>query len=324
MLRLDLEASEAVINYTPFGMDWQASGAYWGELKFRFSTKYYDEETGWYYYGYRYYGPQTGRWPSRDPINERGGINLYGFVGNDGVNRLDYLGLVEHHVINWDYERLKNHLLVLAAGVDLKNDQPLSCFKFHVGHERQSYKEAVYSILSEHHKRWVRDTNSDNAQALRYLEEARAEAESKIINGTLDPNRRAVRYVYLGTVQGYNSKSTWCSEFQIDRQKGQGPSGMGRMLVEEYDEEQKKGKRRSRIETGTKIVSGGVAALPILDQLRQIKGLSDWNEDELQELADYVESYNDGDALAAGWITAILDKRGVQDIAIHTLSNALN
>ena len=140
----------------------------------------------------------------------------------------------------------------------------------------------------------------------------------------MDPNRRAVRYVYLGTVQGYNSKSTWCSEFQIDRQKGQGPSGMGRMLVEEYDEEQKKGKRRSRIETGTKIVSGGVAALPILDQLRQIKGLSDWNEDELQELADYVESYNDGDALAAGWITAILDKRGVQDIAIHTLSNALN
>ena len=153
MLRLDLEASEAVTNYTPFGMDWQASGAYWGELKFRFSTKYYDEETGWYYYGYRYYGPQTGRWPSRDPINERGGINLYGFVGNDGVNRLDYLGLVEHHVINWGYERLKNHLLVLAAGVDLKNDQPLSCFKFHVGHERQSYKEAVYSILSEHHKR---------------------------------------------------------------------------------------------------------------------------------------------------------------------------
>ena len=93
MLRLDLEASEAVINYTPFGMDWQASGAYWGELKFRFSTKYYDEETGWYYYGYRYYDPVTGRWPSRDPIEEQGGINLYGFVSNDGVNRWDFLGL---------------------------------------------------------------------------------------------------------------------------------------------------------------------------------------------------------------------------------------
>ncbi len=45
------------------------------------------------YYTYRYYDPVTGRWPSRDPIEERGGVNLYGFVGNDGVNWLDYFGL---------------------------------------------------------------------------------------------------------------------------------------------------------------------------------------------------------------------------------------
>ena len=59
---------------------------------FRFSTKYLDSETGLYYYGYRFYNPVTGRWPSRDPIEEDGGINLYGFVGNDGVNRWDLLG----------------------------------------------------------------------------------------------------------------------------------------------------------------------------------------------------------------------------------------
>ncbi|MFU8893806.1 MAG: tyrosine-type recombinase/integrase [Luteolibacter sp.] len=45
------------------------------------------------YYGYRWYDPVTGRWPSRDPIGERGGFNLYGFVGNDGVNWVDNLGL---------------------------------------------------------------------------------------------------------------------------------------------------------------------------------------------------------------------------------------
>jgi len=45
------------------------------------------------YYGYRYYDPVTGRWPSRDPIEEEGGINLYGFVGNNGVSTWDYLGL---------------------------------------------------------------------------------------------------------------------------------------------------------------------------------------------------------------------------------------
>jgi RHS repeat-associated protein len=45
------------------------------------------------YYGYRYYHPQTGRWINRDPIEEEGGLNLYGFVGNGGANQWDILGL---------------------------------------------------------------------------------------------------------------------------------------------------------------------------------------------------------------------------------------
>jgi len=40
-----------------------------------------------------HYDPNIGRWISRDPIEERGGPNLYGFVGNDGVNWVDLLGL---------------------------------------------------------------------------------------------------------------------------------------------------------------------------------------------------------------------------------------
>ena len=48
--------------------------------------------SGVFFYGYRYYDPVTGRWPSRDPIGEQGGVNLYGFVGNDGINRWDLLG----------------------------------------------------------------------------------------------------------------------------------------------------------------------------------------------------------------------------------------
>jgi uncharacterized protein RhaS with RHS repeats len=45
------------------------------------------------YYLYRWYDPATGRWPSRDPIGERGGINLYGFVWNNGIGHWDSLGL---------------------------------------------------------------------------------------------------------------------------------------------------------------------------------------------------------------------------------------
>jgi RHS repeat-associated protein len=48
---------------------------------------------GLYSYGYRFYDPQTQRWLSRDPINEAGGINLYGFVGNSPLNRIDPFGL---------------------------------------------------------------------------------------------------------------------------------------------------------------------------------------------------------------------------------------
>lgn len=40
-------------------------------------------------YGYRYYAPDRGKWICRDPIGERGGINLYGMVGNDSVNLID-------------------------------------------------------------------------------------------------------------------------------------------------------------------------------------------------------------------------------------------
>ena len=48
---------------------------------------------GLHYYGYRYYDPVTGRWMSRDPIDEDGGDNLYGFVGNSPTGGIDTLGL---------------------------------------------------------------------------------------------------------------------------------------------------------------------------------------------------------------------------------------
>ena len=52
-------------------------------------------------YGYRYYDPVTGRWPSRDPIEETGGVNLYGFCGNNGVTDIDLLGKFSiYHFIN--------------------------------------------------------------------------------------------------------------------------------------------------------------------------------------------------------------------------------
>ncbi|MEI7909597.1 MAG: tyrosine-type recombinase/integrase, partial [Verrucomicrobiota bacterium] len=51
------------------------------------------------YYGYRYYDPLTGRWPSRDPIGEKGGKNPYGFVGNGAVDKVDIVGLLVLEIV---------------------------------------------------------------------------------------------------------------------------------------------------------------------------------------------------------------------------------
>ncbi len=62
-------------------------------FRFRFSSKYLDDEPGLYYYGFRYFSPALGRWLSRDPIGERGGVLLYSFVDNDSINHFDIYGL---------------------------------------------------------------------------------------------------------------------------------------------------------------------------------------------------------------------------------------
>ena len=64
-------------------------------VEFAFHSEFLDPETGQYNYGYRYYSPATGRWPSRDPIGESGGeYNLYRFSFNDAPNWWDFLGLI--------------------------------------------------------------------------------------------------------------------------------------------------------------------------------------------------------------------------------------
>ncbi|MFN0137347.1 MAG: RHS repeat-associated core domain-containing protein, partial [Phycisphaerae bacterium] len=79
--------------YDAFGSITSQSGNYAEANPFRFSTKYFDAETGLSYYGYRYYSARLGRWLSRDPIGEAGGVNLYAFVENSPPNLFEPFGL---------------------------------------------------------------------------------------------------------------------------------------------------------------------------------------------------------------------------------------
>jgi RHS repeat-associated protein len=78
--------------YDPFGQVIRATGPMARANPIRFSTKYQDDESGLNYYGYRFYNPSRGRWLSRDPVEEDGGLNLYSIVGNDNIDEADVLG----------------------------------------------------------------------------------------------------------------------------------------------------------------------------------------------------------------------------------------
>jgi len=82
--------------YGPFGETIKATGTMAAANPFRFSTKYQDRESGIINYEYRGYDPIKGRFLSRDPAGEEdGGANLYAFVSNDGINKIDPVGLYE-------------------------------------------------------------------------------------------------------------------------------------------------------------------------------------------------------------------------------------
>jgi RHS repeat-associated protein len=77
--------------YTPFGE--AVPSIQTVDNPFRFPGQYYDPETGLHYNYFRYYNPQTGRYITPDPIGLEGGINLFTYVGNNPVNRIDPKGL---------------------------------------------------------------------------------------------------------------------------------------------------------------------------------------------------------------------------------------
>jgi RHS repeat-associated protein len=87
-------AESARYEYGPFSEDIRATGPMARINSLRFSTQYADDITGDLKYLYRDYRSDLGRWLNRDPLGELGAANLYGFVGNDAVNGVDFLGLV--------------------------------------------------------------------------------------------------------------------------------------------------------------------------------------------------------------------------------------
>ena len=84
-------AVRARYDYDPFGVTTKVSGDL--EADFGYTGHYRHAASGLYLAPYRAYDPTIGRWLSRDPIEEAGGLNLYGYVENNPLNLVDPLGL---------------------------------------------------------------------------------------------------------------------------------------------------------------------------------------------------------------------------------------
>jgi len=94
---LPREVTDAVGNvlaryeYDPYGRRTLVAGTDLAD--FGYTGHYVHKPSGLHLALYRAYDADLGRWLNRDPIEEEGGINLYGYVENNTINQVDLMGL---------------------------------------------------------------------------------------------------------------------------------------------------------------------------------------------------------------------------------------
>src|SRR5438270_12157629 len=85
------EQSFARYDYDPYGRSTTVLAT--TPTDFNFTGFYHHSKSNLDLAVYRAYDPDLGRWLNRDPIAEKGGLNLYAYVNNSPLMRLDTRGL---------------------------------------------------------------------------------------------------------------------------------------------------------------------------------------------------------------------------------------
>jgi len=121
-------AVRATYDYQPFGQRAKLGGDL--DIDLGFTGQYYHQPTALGLTLYRAYDARIGRWLSRDPLGEPGGLNLYGYVQNDPLNRIDPFGLQACPVQNTTAP-LK--MMGKQMGKDVKELQDVTDITYKVG-----------------------------------------------------------------------------------------------------------------------------------------------------------------------------------------------
>jgi len=85
-------AVQAQYGYDPYGQVTFAQGSNLADLQY--AGYYSHQRSGLNLTLRRFYSATLGRWLNRDPLGERGGINLFSYIANDPMNSRDPLGLL--------------------------------------------------------------------------------------------------------------------------------------------------------------------------------------------------------------------------------------
>lgn len=113
------------IEYVPFGEVFIEERNNVWNTPYLFNAKEFDEETGMYYYGARYYEPRISLWMTTDPLEEEyPNIITYGFCHNNPVVLVDPDGMGDYYNKNgiWLGNDGKKDNLAYLADVVLDKD----------------------------------------------------------------------------------------------------------------------------------------------------------------------------------------------------------
>ena len=201
--------------YDAFGNLISKSGPLADFFRLRFSTKYFDVETGLYYYDYRFYRPTLMVWLTRDPIEERGGVNLYGFCGNNPVSRYDADGRAV---------RIEKNGRVITVTVNIT---------IYYAHRLESNARTDLARIARRIKKQIEERW--NAQTWRYgcctvkfkanVNYRNQVGKSGIVDDNLiaistDPNLRSVVYGVGGNTGYWNADNRQGSDWQYAHEAG--------------------------------------------------------------------------------------------------------